>query len=225
MSKYLYIHHHATLFGTMFGGNEIWTTGFALGVNGGGDEGTAPSVAEAQAVFEAFKTMWIGTANGFNVNFKLQGCKIAHVNTEGTSDVSLTQFYNAPTDVAGGYTSNTNPAQITAAATLQTLTTRGRGSKGRMFLPGVGFEVGTDGKLAVTQATTLANVMKTFLDTVNASTAVPGVVILNSAEVAGVPYKAPLATKVASVKVGTVLDTQRSRRNKLVEQYSSATLA
>jgi hypothetical protein len=67
--------------------------------------------------------------------------------------------------------------------------------------------------------------MKIFLDGVNASTAVPGVVIVNSAEVTGVPFKAAEMNRVSAVRVGTVYDTQRRRRNKLVETYVNATLA
>jgi len=40
-----------------------------------------------------------------------------------------------------------------------------------------------------------------------------------------VPFKASLANQVTGVKVGTVYDTQRRRRNNLVEIYSSAALA
>jgi len=225
MAKYASIHHHVTLLGDMFGGNEIWTTGFSLGQTNGGDEGTAPTEAEAQAIYDAFKAIWIVAANGFSSNFRFTGVKVSHVSTDGTADPSLTRYYYGATAVAGGYTTNANPAQITAVATLQTVKLRGRGSKGRMYLPGVGFSVGADGKITSTQATTIANQMKIFLDGVNASTAVPGVVIVNSAEVTGVPFKAAEMNRVSAVRVGTVYDTQRRRRNKLVETYVNATLA
>jgi len=51
------------------------------------------------------------------------------------------------------------------------------------------------------------------------------VVIVNSAEVTGVPFKAAEMNRVSAVRVGTVYDTQRRRRNKLVETYVNATLA
>jgi hypothetical protein len=225
MAKYSTIHHHATLIGDMFGGNEIWTTGFALAQSNGGDEGDAPTDAEAQAIADAFAAIWTPTANGFSNNFRLLGCKVSHVSTDGTSDPSLTRYYYRPTPAVGGYATNANPAQITIAATLQTVKARGRGSKGRMYLPGVGFPVGGDGKLTTAQSTTLANQMKIFLDGVNASPVIPGFVHVMSAEVPGVPYKAPEQNRVSAVRVGNVYDTQRRRRNKLVEQYINANLA
>jgi hypothetical protein len=225
MTKYASIHHHVTLFGDMFGGNEIWTTGFSLGQTNGGDEDQAPTEAEAQAIAEAFRSMWVLSTNSFSSSYRFTGVKVAHVNTLGKSDTALTRFYNLPTQAAGPTTSNTPLAQAALVVTLQTLKQRGRGSKGRMYLPGLAEPVGTDGKLATTNVTRVANQMKIFFDAVNASAAVPGVVVLNSAEVAGTPYKAPEMNRVASVKVGNVVDTQRRRRNKLVEQYQLATLA
>jgi hypothetical protein len=224
MAKYEFIHHKATLFGTMFGGTEIWTTSFALGQLGGGDEGDAPTDAEAQAISDAFTAIWTPVANGFSSQFKFEGVKVSHVVTDGTADPALSRFHYRPVPVSGG-AGPTNPAQISAVATLQTAIARGRGSKGRMFLPGVGFTVGADGKMTVAQATTLAGQVKTFLDVVNASADVPGVVVLNSQEVTGVPFKAADTNKVVSVKVGTVYDTQRRRRNNLVEAYSLSVLA
>jgi hypothetical protein len=223
--KYASIFHRATLIGDMFGGTEIWSTGFALGQTNGGDEGTGPTEAEAQAIAEAFRDRWILNTNPFSGSYRFLGCKVASVSTDGTSDPALTRYYYLPTAANGGSAAAGLPPQISAVATLATLKQRGRGSKGRMYLPGVAYPVGGDGKMTTLQATTIANQMKIFLDAVNASPAVPGVVVLNSAEVAGVPYKAPEVNRVASVKVGTVYDTQRRRRNQLVEQYSSATLA
>lgn len=225
MAKYDILHHKATLFGDMFGGTEIWSTGFALAPTDGGDEGTAPTAAEAQAIAEAFRTWWIVTANSVNSNYRLLGCKVARVNTEGKSDASLTQYYNFPTPVIGGGAVQAPVPQQSVVATLQTTKTRGAGSKGRMYLPGIGFSIGADGKITTTQAATIANVMKTFFDTVNASTSVPGRVALMSAERTGVPFRAAEHNLVQSVRVGTVYDTQRRRRNQLVEQYSSAVLA
>jgi len=225
MAVYDVIHHHATLYGTMFGGNEIWTTGFALTPSGGGDEGTAPTVAEAQAIATAFNTFWTTAANGINGEYKFAGCKVSHVSTAGTVDTSLTQFYDLTTPSSGAGIVSTPVPQISVVATLQTLKTRGVGSKGRMYIPGVGFSIDNGAKISTANCTQLANQIKTFLDAVNASTDVPGIVALMSREKTGVPFRAAEHNAVASVRVGNVYDTQRRRRNQLVETYQTAALA
>ena len=132
MAKYEFIHHKATIFGTMFGGTEVWTTSFALGQPLGGDEGDAPTDAEAEAISDAFAAIWTPVANGFSSQFKFEGVKVSHVVTDGTADASLSRFHYRPVPVSGG-AGPTNPAQISAVATLQTAIARGRGSKGRML--------------------------------------------------------------------------------------------
>ena len=216
--------HKATIMGEMFGGSELWTTSFAIGNETGGDQGNAPTVAEATAISDAWNAIWTPVANGFSSQFKFVGVKVSLVAADGSSDPSDSVFHYRPVPVSGG-AGPTNPAQISLVATLQTAVPRGRASKGRMFLPGVGFSVGADGKITVAQATTLAGQVKQFLDAVNAHADVPGEVVVNSAEVTGVPFKAALMTPVTAVKVGTVYDTQRRRRNNLVEAYSLANLA
>lgn len=225
MAKYAAIHHHVTLFGDMFGGNEIWTTGFALGQSNGGDEGEAPTEAEAQAIAEAFRKIWVLPANMFSQQYRFTGVKVSHVSTDGSTDTSLTRFYTLPVQAAGAAGTTTPLAQAALVVTLQTLKQRGRGSKGRMYIPGLAEPVQSDGKLATATVTRTANQFKTFLDEVNASPAVPGFVMLMSAERTGVPFGAAEMNRVASVRVGNVVDTQRRRRNKLVEQYQLATLA
>lgn len=225
MAKYSSIHHRATLLGDMFGGTEIWSTSFSLAQSNGGDEGEAPTEAEAQAIAEAFAPFWSNVSNGANQYYRFTGVKVSHVSTDGTSDSGLTRFYTFPTAIAGPANFSTPHPQLSVAVTLATLKARGKGSKGRMFLPGLTASIDGTGKLATAQCTQIANGFKTFLDAVNASTAVPGFVHLMSAEKAGVPYSAPQQNRVASVRVGNVVDTQRRRRNQLVEQYQSAVLA
>lgn len=224
MAKYATIHHHVTLFGDMFGGTEIWSTGFALGQTNGGDEGDAPTLAEAQAIAEAFEVAWKTTTFGASPDYRFLGAKVSHVNTAGKSDAGNTQFYTLPTPAAGARPGTQVP-QVSLVATLTTLKQRGAGSKGRMFLPGINFPIGSDGKIGSGAHGGVANLLKTFLDTVNASTAVPGVAVLMSAEKTGVPFRAAEMNRIAGVRVGNVYDTQRRRRNALTEQYISATLA
>lgn len=225
MVTYANLTHRATILGSMFSGAEIWTTNLFIGNTGGGDQGTPPTDAEALAIFNAFKTFWQTSSAGFHGSYALDGVKVSYVNTEGQTDPAFTKFYTAPTPVGGQMTGAAPFPQLALAMTLGTAKARGKGSKGRMYLPGVAFGTDSSGRLAIANAQAIANAGKAFIDAVNASADVPGEVVLNSAGGIGVPSTGPQMNKVTTVKVGTVMDTQRRRRNQLVEQYATATLA
>jgi hypothetical protein len=225
MAKYADATHKVTILGDMFAGVEEWTTSFYLGDSAGWGAGSTPTVAEAQAIAGHWKTFWQTAANQFSSSYRYLGVKVSHVGEDGKSPAELTQFYMEPAPVAGPYAASIPAPQLSLVATLATLKARGKGSKGRMYLPGIGSSVTATGKIDSLKAAGVANTFKVFLDSVNADAAVPGFVMLNSAETAGVPYKAPELNRVASVRVGDVFDTQRRRRNALQETYSTAVLA
>jgi len=225
MVTYANITHKVTLFGVMYGGQEEWTTSFWLGNESGGDQGSAPTAAEALAIANAWETFFESSGAGISSRFTAQGVKVSHVSTDGSSDSGLTQFYNYGSSVVGQNTSNHFPPQISLAATLYTAIQRGAGSKGRMYLPGVAHSIDTTGHVETSNAVATATALKTFLDAVNAHADVPGEVVLNSAERTGVPFRAAAMVPIVGVKVGNVYDTQRRRRNQMVETYSTQALA
>jgi hypothetical protein len=225
MAKYSDTTHKVTLFGDMFGGTEIWTTGFFLGSPSGWGLGVIPTQAEADAIQTAFGTFWGTTGVGINQNYRYLGAKVSQINTDGTSDPANTKYSYRATPLAGPGTVVVMPPQVSLAITLQTTKSRGRGSKGRMYIPGISYNPDATGHIPSTNQTAINSALKTFLDAVQGSTDVPGQVVVMSAEVAGVPFKAAEMNYVQSVKTGNVYDTQRRRRNALVESYVSATLA
>jgi hypothetical protein len=118
------------------------------------------------------------------------------------------------------------PPQVSLVATLTSAKARGYGSKGRMYLPGVNAPILSTGKITTGSVTPIVANLKTFFDTINASVDVPNNVILNAtaSTKAGSVHDAAI-WPVTGVKVGDVYDTQRRRRNQLVEAYSAAALA
>lgn len=212
-----------TIFGTCFNSAEIWTTGFFTGFGGGGGTFSTPTVAAAQAVATAWQTFVTDSASLTGRKWKTEGVKVAAVNADGTTAPGEVAYYYYPTPVAGT-TVMDMPPQITLAATLTTAKPRGYGSKGRMFLPGTSSTVGDDGRLTNAQTGALATAFRTFINAVNAAAAVEGNVVVNSAERAGVPGHPALIEPVTGVKIGSVFDTQRRRRNGLVETYASLAL-
>lgn len=118
------------------------------------------------------------------------------------------------------------PPQVALAVTTQSLAD-GPTGRGRFYLPMPGMSVGDDLRLTALQADGFAtNVAKPFLDGINASLAERpyGRLVVASAGSAlkGIP---PALRPINEVLVGRALDTIRTRRNNLVEEYAAAALA
>lgn len=214
--------NRVTIYGSSYGGQEIWTTGFYLG-NVGSDVGL-PSESTAAAIKTAWNTFF-RTTGWFSYLWKTEGVKISPMNQDGTTnkDAVVTSPYT--TAVEGNNAGTGFPAQVSLVATLLADTGRGLAGKGRMYLPG--FAVGIDGTghLAPGTNSAVANALKTFFDSVEASIDVEGQVI--NASHGRAPFTGSTATNrnVTHIRVGNVYDTQRRRRNSLVEAYATAQLA
>jgi hypothetical protein len=229
-----YAHKFArvTISGTCFGGAEEWSTGFQVGSPTTDVTGVAsPS---AQSIATAWSTFFTTSTNKFSSGYLSTVVKVALINQNGTTDTDEVDYYTYPSPVAGGYTSNVLPAQITLAATLTSDNQRGLASKGRMYLPGLNELVDTGtGKLSTTYTGVLATSFKAFLDAVNVGSGVPGKVILASKghktqdlDENGQPeYLAGKSAWVTGCRIGNVYDTQRRRRNGLAETYEARVLA
>lgn len=215
--------NRVTLYGSSFGGQEIWTTGFYLG-NEGSDVGN-PSEATAAAI----KTAWAAFCGATDVVmgylWKTEGVKIAPLRMDGTTDVDFVVNSPYTTAVAGNSGQIGYPPQISLTATLLAGNGRGLAGKGRMYLPGISAGLDATGHLGGTQNQNIANRLKTFFDAVEASIDVPGQLI--NASHGRAPFTGSTATNraVTHVRVGNVYDTQRRRRNSLVESYATAELA
>jgi hypothetical protein len=224
MPKYANITHKATFYGTCWGGSEEWSTSLWLGNTSGGDVGQAPSAQQAASIAEAWKTFFTSPAAGIGNQYLTTGVKISHVNTLGKADAALTQFHTFQTTVAGNSASFHYPPQITVAATMTSDLMRGHGSKGRMYLPGVTKGLGANGHMHSTGQGELATAFNQFLSNVNSAAGNPYRVVLNAAEVTGVPFRAARMEIVTGCKIGSVFDTQQRRRNQLREQYVTRVL-
>jgi hypothetical protein len=137
--------------------------------------------------------------------------KVAQISATGVTSESNVIYAPYGTAISGGGPSASYPPQIAMVASLENAGARGLAAKGRMYLPGVASTIGSDGKLASVSVTPMVTALKTFLDAVNAAAPTGEDVIL--------------ASVVNRVRIGSVYDTQRRRRNAMVETYQSATLA
>lgn len=221
-----------TLSGHMFGGAEEWSTGFYIGQEGADaqlpDQATANAIATAWAAF--FTNQGSYVANSYTAEL----VKLASVGIDGKSSSADTIYANMPAGTAGTKTTNF-PPQNALVATLTGPNVRGLASKGRMYLPGIVAPVQPDGHIDLTTVGTIATNVQTFLKAVDAITSTPDRLILAShgqltksadgkhwiPKVGGI---GPVNKPVTGCKVGNVYDTQRRRRNGLVEAYVSKTL-
>lgn len=220
-----------TISGTSFGGAEIWSTGFYVGsVNA---DVSNPTQQFADAIRTAWTAFWGGATSYVSSNWKVDNVKVAQVGVDGKT--LMENVVHAPygTALQGTAASPILPPQIALVASLENAGARGLAAKGRMYLPGIAATLGTNGQISVTNAGTIAANMKTFFDAVNSAAPTGETVILASqgrrvkgsdGQYAPVPGTAVNAV-VNRVRVGSVYDTQRRRRNQMVETYQSATLA
>jgi hypothetical protein len=216
-----------TISGVFLGGLEEWSTGFWIGENDA--DADLPTQQLADDIRTAWQTWFTSQAAYISNAYTSTLVKLSSVGTDGKSDANDT-VYSTFTGNAAGARAELLPPQIALVATFQGPQARGLASKGRMYLPGVVRQIGVNGKIdGTTQASMLA-AFRTMLQAINASTATDNVLMLashgqlNRDGTVKVGGRAAVNHEVVSVKIGDVYDTQRRRRNGLVEVYQTATL-
>jgi hypothetical protein len=211
-----------TINGTCYAGSEIWSTGFYMGA--AGSDAIAPNEAFMTALDTAWRAFWTAPNSMFSSEYQTASYRVAIINEDGTTDVSTVLNKYLVTPVNGGTTTANLPPQCSIVATLQTDTPRGLGSKGRMYLPGIGVSIaGNTGTASTSTLQNTANNMKTFFNAINGSFDQPGKVITASKGRTVGLVGGMVNRPITSVKIGNVYDTQRRRRNQLVEQFVTAT--
>lgn len=230
MAQYAYQVIRCTISGTSYNAAEIWSTSFYLG-----DIDSAygtPAQGTADAIRTAWTAFFTSTDVAFSNKWQTTQVKLASIGTDGKTDLNNVVYAPYGTAISGNSTFNRYPPQVTLAATLERAGARGIASKGRMYLPGIAQPLEDDGRLSVANTLKVVNGFKAFLDQVNVAASGAGAVILASqgrrvknaqGEYEPVPGTAVNAI-VDRVRVGSVYDTQRRRRNDLVETYQTATL-
>lgn len=213
--------NRVTMSGTMYGGNEVWTTGFWAGSQTA--DAPAPTAEGAEAIADEWQVFFTATATAISYLWKTDTVKITPYNAAGTIDVAGIKSYSYPTAIVGQSGGAGNPPQVALVATLIAGNGIGNGGKGRMFIPGLTAGVDTTGHIPTGTANTIAAGLATFFASVNASIDAPGLAI-NAAKTAPITGNLAVNRALTIVKVGNVYDTQRRRRNALAEVYSSDTI-
>jgi len=218
-------HVKVTIIGDMFNGNEEWSTGFRIGSEDEGSGNFDVPQDWVDDVRDAWETFFEDSTSGVSNYFRTTTIKASVVLEAGNVDVDTVKTSNYTTPIYGGASGTVFPPQIALVAQLAAASPVGLGSKGRMYLPGVNFTLDANGYISGTNCTNVAENLRDFFDAIETATNSPGYIINASKGRPGVPFTAPVNKRVASVRVGSVYDTQRRRRNALTESYSSAALA
>lgn len=162
-------------------------------------------------------TAWGVLVEDTNVVFSngttLTRVDVRQVDPQGVT-VKLAQA--SPSNNIEGNVGAAMPNQVAVVASLRTGTPGARG-RGRVYLPLLGAQVGTNGRLVGLQRGNIANGMKTLLDSINddlvSELGTGNWLSVESGVGSG------LSSRMTSVRVGDVLDTQRRRRDKIQEAY------
>lgn len=210
--------HRLVIIGTMY--NEIFNTTVAFG----GISTDPGEVTDAllEDVAAAVATWWpktSGAAGGIGISGSalLTSIKLNRINTSGHYQDGETKQWIYPAPIAGpGFTGV--PPQLSLVASLRGVNPRAHAGKGRMYFPNSSAVQGaldtTTGQLGTTVCTQHATGVMNLLMSINAAYVTNGVTAVAgiASNVGGGAWQ-PLT----AIRVGRVIDTMRSRRNKLVE--------
>lgn len=177
------------------------------------NQSTLPSPTERAAVKGLVQTFWADVENAIPSYFRLEMLKWAEVQPDGLYPegfVPVLDEYGTP--IAGGGTSVRQfPLQIAHAISLTTDAERGRAHRGRIYMPALGQNLGTDDRWPATVVDPRAEAVATMLGAINS--AVTGVVVVMSKIGAGT------TRPVTGVAAGTRPDVQRRRAAQIAEEY------
>lgn len=211
-----------TLSGDMYSGAEIWSTGFFMGFE---NADASPIIPQGLAdVGAAFQTFFSAASSSVSNRFTFKQVKMARIAQDGRTIEDSAQYWAPTGNVTGAATSGHLPPQIALAVTLANSMPRGLATKGRMFLPGICTPVDATGHLISSEAGAIATNLQTFFNSIYNDADLPGNPVLASLG-RGVLLQGGAIRNVVKIRVGNVYDTQRRRRNALVETYTDRSVA
>lgn len=163
-------------------------------------------------------TLWNAIKSRVASGIDLRWIKLAAIGTDGKYVPGIDPYiYDFETPIAGTSASFCTGPQTAVVLSLRTNRSRGPATKGRMYLPANGImpNAGTF-KLSSTYTDSIADAGKAFIEqlrVVNETTTFGPYIMsgIGNGAINGINF----------VLVGDMLDTQRRRRNKFTEEYTS----
>lgn len=200
---YTIVHQLLTVFGTSFSEEETWSFGVRLS-----DGGNVVSQALADACIAPTVTLWNTAGIFMPSSHALTGVKLAPIGTDGKYPPGDVAYIGTITPDAGPSATNIHPAQTCQVVTfLSDTVPRGRGSRGRIYLPCPGAAVSpTTGENGLALA--LATAVQVWL------TALNGIAGLGTAAIMS-ELGTGTTSFIGAVRADNLPDTQRRRRRQL----------
>lgn len=213
-------HFRITLEGTNATDQDIWTTGWRIAPSPVSEPiVNYPQMAGRllESVTGAAETFWSAMSNRIALGTALTSVKVAAVDRDGRYiDNVDSVVYDWETPLPGTSNVNFHPPQVAVVASLTTGTRRGNATHGRMYLPLTAMPVnGFDFTIDVSRRQDVANAVVGLLDDsigAIADVSLDPVVMSNKGE--------GTTRTISAVAVGSILDTQRRRRNRFTEEYT-----
>lgn len=204
---------HVRLEGTMGVGNpEAWSVGLNYGAAGGsgqGDQATVQQLAEDMALY-LFPTANAPAAFAeMGADVELTRVSVYGYNGTGPASAAGQALLSTPREGAG---STSKPFQVTRCISLQTGLPGAR-YRGRIYVPALSAAISGSGKS--TPPAGYLTAWKSIMGQVELEWAGSAPISLGVYSAA-----ADVVTPVTQLRVGDVLDTQRRRRDALVESYT-----
>ena len=197
----------------------------ATGRFGDGEQWTFGIYSEGSGSVDAAATAWDNAVSAF-FSTELAARISDTVTTLSTSTASIDETTGRQitrrelTNTSGGTsTSPSLPYQVTPVVSLRTALAT-RAGRGRFYVPSLAVDQVADGRMLPDAQSDLADSAVAMMDALGTGGLVP--VIFHRTGSPGVPQFS--TTQVIMIDVGDVLDTQRRRRNKLVESRETRVL-
>lgn len=195
--------------GTLYGTEQF---AWSLAISRNFETDPAPDTIP-QALIDAVVAYHSDPATQTGARAELTMIKLNEIGPNGRyANPSETVLHEFETPVAGEGNAS-QPPQTAVAVTLRTAVRRGLAKSGRFYLPHLSYGPSSDGRMLAGQAENIATATTTFLQAINP--ALGG----NWAPAVTSDVREGAIRKVTHCEVGRVLDTIRSRRSSLEEDY------
>lgn len=196
----------------------------ALGEFGMPPVSDAELLAVATEVGGWFPSVTVAAGPFFTLDAKLTSIKLNRIGVDGRYVDNDTKEHIYTSPIAGGW----NPGSLKPlpqqahVVTLKTAIERGRGSRGRMYFVGCqgSSSLASDGRVTAADALRTANGARNLINRINNLVVIGGIGKVGVASNAG----GGRFEHVTAVSVGRVVDTMRSRRSSLTEDYQQVAL-
>lgn len=172
----------------------------------------------------SFQQRWRNPLGGVTDMAQLESMKWNRIGTDGkyVNDTSREIGFDPAVGFGGQNRTSYLPPQCSLAITLRTGKTRGLARWGRFYLPAPGFQVDNNtGQISTTDRVGAANVWGSWLDGLTTQLGGTTVGMIPVVMSRGRNGTGPGAfNPVTAVEVGGVIDTMRSRRASIAENYA-----